>query len=345
MFRALKNPYQIGQQLYWQLRSEMYDAYGFALFGLVLREYLDHCGPHREELFHQELHIQQLRKVVKALVDAKAKDKTKVLTQELSHLHFPKVGLRLPLTSDILVTGLNADHCRLVNGNSLVLSYKNCDPTASSVVVIFGDGVELHPDLLCQLQLMQIMQHLWAKEGVVVGMQLPTRSVLGPRVDMVEEQEKRALKWGGDQLVRTCAAYSCAFYFFGKHVEDTRLPTGGDAFLSHFSRSFAQRKTSLDIDFLLPAEIAVSIAGADGRQSQRFVEFAEQLVSLFMLLREHASELISLVSLAPERSTKVITGIRRKFELEHSAQVARDLIREKVEADLRSALRSTNFSR
>ena len=64
MYRALRNPYQIGQRLYWGLRAEMaacpppgqhthteidineVNRY-FTLFGLFLRRYVDSCGSHR----------------------------------------------------------------------------------------------------------------------------------------------------------------------------------------------------------------------------------------------------------------------------------------------------------
>ena len=55
MYRALRNPFLVGQALYWNMRSEMHDSQLFPRFGLFLRAYLDRCGPHRTELLHQVL--------------------------------------------------------------------------------------------------------------------------------------------------------------------------------------------------------------------------------------------------------------------------------------------------
>jgi hypothetical protein len=76
MYRGLRNPFFVGQALYWSLRAEMAASPPegqhthtvvdikavnrlFTLFGLFLRRYLDHCGEHRHELIKQEELVQR----------------------------------------------------------------------------------------------------------------------------------------------------------------------------------------------------------------------------------------------------------------------------------------------
>lgn len=62
------------------------------------------------------------------------------------------------------VRGLTIEKCQLENKTSLVLSYKNYDPTAASIAVIFKDGEGLQHDIMC-LQLIEVMRRAWCGPG------------------------------------------------------------------------------------------------------------------------------------------------------------------------------------
>ena len=73
----------------------------FTLYGMFLRQYLDRCGPHREELAKQEEHIQRLRKLVETVKTTPVERRLEVLQNECKELGstFPPDGLMLPTGS------------------------------------------------------------------------------------------------------------------------------------------------------------------------------------------------------------------------------------------------------
>ena len=186
MYRSLRNPYQIGQLMYWGLRAEMAacpppgqhthteidtDAVNrqFTLFGLFLRRYLDACGSHRQDLIKQEDLIQQLRKVGRHVKDSVEADRLSVLKSDLRQLTFPKGGVRLPVNSSFRVNGIMIDKCRYMDSakKPLWITCKNTDPAGDPIMVIFKDGDDVRQDQLC-LQMFKIMMELWEEVGITI---------------------------------------------------------------------------------------------------------------------------------------------------------------------------------
>jgi len=192
LYRGLKSPFTVGQSLFWHLRSEMHEGGGptiFSLYGMFLRQYLERCGPHRDELLKQEQHIQTLRKLVKTVKDTEPARRLEVLRNECRELTFPPEGLLLPTGSlnGMRVTGLVADKCKYMDSaqKPLWLEYVNADSTGKPLIVIFKDGDDVRQEILV-LQMFNIMQRMWEAEGLNVPLSTYGVASLGFEVGFVE---------------------------------------------------------------------------------------------------------------------------------------------------------------
>lgn len=192
LYRGLRSPFTVGQSLFWHLRSEMHEGGGptlFSLYGMFLRQYLERCGPHREELIKQEEHIQSLRKLVKTVKDTPAEQRLEVLQNECRQLVFPPGGMLLPTGSQhaMRVIGLVARKCKYMDSaqKPLWLEYISADPTGENIVVIFKDGDDVRQDILV-LQMFRIMEQLWEAESLDVPLSVYGTASLGFEVGFVE---------------------------------------------------------------------------------------------------------------------------------------------------------------
>ena len=63
--------------------------------------------------------------------------------------------------------------------------YRNVDPTADPIVVIFKDGDDVRQDILC-LQMFTLMKNMWAQHGLDVPLTPYACTTLGWEVGMLE---------------------------------------------------------------------------------------------------------------------------------------------------------------
>jgi hypothetical protein len=180
MYRALRNPYLVGQTMYWQLRAEMSggdphkEIHGtasvididevnrlFAHFGIFLRQYLDRAGEQRGELLMQEDFVQQLRKVAINVINSPDAERLSVLRNDLRHVKLPKTGVRLPVNPNQRVTAVVPDRCRYMDSakKPLWIELTNVDPSGEAILVIFKDGDDVRQDQLV-LQMFKLMQEV-----------------------------------------------------------------------------------------------------------------------------------------------------------------------------------------
>ena len=61
--RALCNPMQIGHYLFWHLKAEMHNMDICERYGLILEEYVLHCGAYGKELLYQQKLLDALLEV------------------------------------------------------------------------------------------------------------------------------------------------------------------------------------------------------------------------------------------------------------------------------------------
>ena len=194
LYRGLRSPFTVGQALFWHLRSEMHEGGGptlFTLYGMFLRQYLERCGPHREELIKQEEHIQRLRKLVETVKRTPVERRLEVLQNECKELGntFPAEGLMLPTGSanTMRVTGLLHNKCKYMDSaqKPLWMVYENADATGEPIIAIFKDGDDVRQDILV-LQQFRIMEQLWEADGLDIPLSVYGTTSLGFEVGFVE---------------------------------------------------------------------------------------------------------------------------------------------------------------
>ena len=177
MYRALRNPTLIGQSLYWSIRSELYNSSVYTHLSLYLRQYMDHCGTHRQELANQERLMGQLRNTIRHIKSERQRRKAagedysihvlkEVLHADMAEIEFPPEGIRMPVNPNLRCRAVKVESCKVMGSHQvpLWLVFDNYDPTAAPVYIIFKDGDDLRQDELV-LQVFALMQQRHAHEG------------------------------------------------------------------------------------------------------------------------------------------------------------------------------------
>jgi|EP01046_Picozoa_sp_COSAG06_P013361 hypothetical protein len=191
MYRALRNPTLIGQSLYWSIRSELYDGSVYSHLSLYLRQYMDHCGAHRQELAHQERLMGQLRNMIRHIKSERVRRKAagedysihvlkEVLHADLAEIEFPPEGIRMPVNPNLRCKAPKIESCKVMGSHQvpLWLVFENYDPTAEPVYIIFKDGDDVRQDTLV-LQLFNIMQDTWEEDGLDIPLRPGTTGAYG----------------------------------------------------------------------------------------------------------------------------------------------------------------------
>uniref|UniRef100_A0A8C7ZXX7 phosphatidylinositol-4,5-bisphosphate 3-kinase n=1 Tax=Oryzias sinensis TaxID=183150 RepID=A0A8C7ZXX7_9TELE len=286
--RALSNR-RIGHFLFWHLRSEIHVASVSLRFGLILEAYCRGNIHHIKILNKQNEALAKMR----ALSDFVKSGSQKMTVEDLKlcirqETYMEALSdLLSPLNPSIILTEICADKCRFMDSKMkpLWLMYKNPSTPGDMVGIIFKNGDDLRQDMLT-LQMIQLMENMWKKEGLDLRMIpygcLSTGNKMG-LIEVVKNSDTIAniqlnssnsaataafnkdalLNWlksknPGDKLEQaieeftlSCAGYCVATYVLGigdRHNDNIMIRETGQLFHIDFGHFLGNFKRKLGIN-------------------------------------------------------------------------------------------------
>ena len=171
--RSIHQRSTIGQFFFWHLKSEMHVPEISERYALILESYLRGCGSDCvEELLKQQELIMSLHQIARdVFVSANTTTKRKdLLKKHLFSLDLPS-NIINPLNPSIIVKNLIIEECKVMDSAKapLWLVFENADDLGKPIRIMFKSGDDLRQDMLT-LQMFRIMDKLWKKVGMDLGM-------------------------------------------------------------------------------------------------------------------------------------------------------------------------------
>ncbi|KAJ6656821.1 hypothetical protein lerEdw1_003152 [Lerista edwardsae] len=290
--RALSNR-KIGHFLFWHLRSEMHVPSISLRFGLILEAYCRGSSHHMKALMKQGEALNKM-KALNDIIKASAQKNTKPQTKEFMHTCMRQEtylealsNLQSPLNPSTILAKVSVDLCTFMDSKMkpLWVVFSTDETEGNTVGVIFKNGDDLRQDMLT-LQMIQLMDILWKKEGLDLRMTPYGCLSTGDKTGLIEVvmrsdtianiqlnksnmaataafNKDALLNWlksknPGDALDRaieeftlSCAGYCVATYVLGigdRHSDNIMIRENGQLFHIDFGHFLGNFKTKFGIN-------------------------------------------------------------------------------------------------
>ncbi|TMW66210.1 hypothetical protein Poli38472_003975 [Pythium oligandrum] len=183
--RAIKNPNQIGFDLFWSMKVESHNPQYRELYGTILNVYLDVCSHKmkailklQDKLFAADGMFDRICQSVKAKKKEGSEEMKRAMREGLEALNeiLPS-SFQLPIDPRIEVGKIIVSKCRVMDSakKPLWLVFENAEEGGDPVSVMFKAGDDVRQDCLT-LQLIRLMDEMWRDEGLDLAME-PYRCV------------------------------------------------------------------------------------------------------------------------------------------------------------------------
>ncbi|XP_053256853.1 phosphatidylinositol 4,5-bisphosphate 3-kinase catalytic subunit delta isoform [Podarcis raffonei] len=291
--RALSNR-KIGHFLFWHLRSEMHVPSVALRFGLILEAYCRGSTHHMKSLMRQSEALNKM-KTLNGIVKLSALKNPKPQTKEFMHTCLRQEtylealsNLQSPLNPSVILAKVSVELCTFMDSKMkplwIVFNNEEIGGTRN-VGIIFKNGDDLRQDMLT-LQMIQLMDILWKKEGLDLRMTPYGCLSTGDKTGLIEVvmdsdtianiqlnksnmaataafNKDALLNWlksknPGDALDRaieeftlSCAGYCVATYVLGigdRHSDNIMIRENGQLFHIDFGHFLGNFKTKFGIN-------------------------------------------------------------------------------------------------
>ncbi|RHY30053.1 hypothetical protein DYB32_004658 [Aphanomyces invadans] len=214
--RGLRNPNQIGFDLFWALKVESENDQYRERYGTLLNTFLDVSSSKMRDILHLQAslfsstgkleaicqYVKQLKANRKVLDDIKVDMRKKL--DELNET-LPS-SFQLPIDPRVEVGKLIVSKCKVMGSAKLPLwlVFENAEVGGDPIVVIFKSGDDVRQDSLT-LQLIRVMDELWRAEGMDLAMEPYKCVATGPMTGILQvvlnavttaDIHKRVGNWG-----------------------------------------------------------------------------------------------------------------------------------------------------
>ncbi|CAD8067341.1 unnamed protein product [Paramecium primaurelia] len=194
--RASANPFQIGQELFWLLKSQLNLKPSFLRYFIWLEQLIMICGQFRETIVKEvrlnNLLIESSLKIKSKQVGTEMQQKTDALKKELQIITQNIVQpFTFPIDARMQIASFEIDQCKVLNSKKLPLklylkSYqKSINQQINQLQVIFKNGDDLKQDMLT-LQIIKIIDTIWLDSGLDFKMKPYKVIATDDQVGMIE---------------------------------------------------------------------------------------------------------------------------------------------------------------